>query len=215
MTEPNPEKYFNNEGNPNVYIYCRVSTASQDINKQFESCFNYCCKNNILPPLKNIYYDKGISGSKDFNEREIKNLKHLKKGDILVVPELSRIGRDFINTCHYLDLVIPKGCLIKEIKGDFTLSNDMDMNDRLKMMFSCMTAEIERDNIKKRTLTAMQSDSVKSKISNKLDKHFDLIKKKVEEGLNPNQISQLPEINCNKAQMYAFCRKHKFIEDKK
>jgi len=208
--KPTPEKYFKEIGNDNIYIYCRVSMASQDINKQFEQCLRYCQEKSIIPPLKNIFYDKGVSGSKDWRQREIKNLQHLKKGDILIVPELSRIGRDFINTCHYLDLVLPNECVIHEIKGNFILSNEMDMNDRLKTMFSCMISEIERDNIKKRTISAMQSESVKSKLSNKLDDYKNDIKQWKSEGFNANKITNLLKdkgLDINKSQVYVLFKK--------
>jgi len=211
---PKPELYFNDLGNDNIYVYCRVSKDTQDINKQFEQCFKHCKEANIIPPLKNVIFEKGISGGKDWRERELNKLKDLKKGNLLVVVELSRIGRDFLNTCHFLDLVLPKGCLIHEIKGDFTLSSDMDMNNRLKTMFSCMASEIERDNIKKRTLSAMQSDKVKAKLTNKLTQFKDIIIKYKEEGKNANQITDLlnqtdSTYNVNKSQVYKFIKDNK------
>jgi len=208
--KPNPEKYFEENGNSKVYIYCRVSMASQDINKQFEACLRYCKEKNLLPPLKNVIFDKGVSGGKDWREREIKHLQHLKKGDVLIIPELSRIGRDFINTCSYLDAVLPNGCVIHEIKGDFILNNEMEMNDRIKLMFSCMVSEIERDNIKKRTKSAMQSDAVKAKLKNKLDDFKEYIIEQKKEGKNANQITDLLKekgLDVNKSQVYVMFKK--------
>ena len=209
-SKPEPEKYFNEIGNDKVYIYCRVSKASQDINKQFEQCLRYAKDKKILPPLKNVFFDNGVSGGKSWKEREINKLTFLKKGNILIVPELSRIGRDFMNTCHFLDIVLPNGCLIHEIKGDFVLHQEMEMNDRLKTMFSCMCSEIERDNIKKRTKSAMQSEKVKAKIPNKLDLYKNDIINWKNDGKNANEITNLLKekgLNINKSQTYIYFKK--------
>ena len=208
--KPTPEKYFEEKGNDKVYVYCRVSTPTQDINKQFDACYRYCREHVIIPPLKNVYYDKGISGGKDWREREIKHLQYLKKGDILIIPEISRIGRDFINLCSFLDIVLPRGCVIHEIKGDYILSSEMEMNERMKMMMSCIFSEFERDSIKKRTKSAMQSDVVKAKLTNKLDDYKDYIIEQKKDGKNANQITELLKIkglDINKSQVYVMFKK--------
>lgn len=207
---PQPEKYFGPDGDSKCYIYCRVSTKKQDINKQFEHCYNYAKEHSLLPPLKNVFFDNAISGATDWRDRELYKLKTLKKGNILIVAELSRLGRDFINTCHFIDIVLSLGCVIHEIKSNLIVTTDLDMNDRFKMIFSCIQAEMERDNTKQRTKIAMQSKVVRAKIPNKLDDHKEVIEKSITEGKNPNQIAQ--ELKCNKSQVYKFVRKHGMIK---
>ena len=208
---PNPDQFFPKEGNPKIFIYCRVSKPKQDINKQFEECFKYCQKHDIIPPCKNVYYDNGTSGGIDWRHRETNKLVNLKKGNILVVPELTRLGRDVKNIMHFLDISLTNDCIIHDVKNDMILTDDMGIDLTLKTIFVCVFGEMERHMIKTRTKSAMQSDKVKeniklSKKKNKLDIHLELIKQKINEGLNPNQIAHLPEINCNKAQMYLYCR---------
>ena len=76
------------------YGYIRVSTEKQTIeNQKFE--INEFCK------VKDIVIEKWvsetISGTKKLNERKFGLLmKKLKKGDMVVVSEISRLGRNLM-----------------------------------------------------------------------------------------------------------------------
>jgi len=137
-------------------------------------------------------------------------LKFLKKGDILIVPELTRIGRNGKNTIHFLDIVLTQGAIVRDIKNELIIDEESDINTTLKYFFICIFAEMERNMIKIRTKTAMQSDKVRAKIPNKLDKYTDEIKQWKLEGLNANQITDnLKEkgVNINKSQVYNYFKK--------
>ncbi|CEN21915.1 recombinase family protein [Paraclostridium sordellii] len=65
--------------------YCRVSTNEQNLDRQIESLKNYGCEK--------IYCDK--STGKNFNRPEYTKLKDaIRPGDILVVHEFDRLGRN-------------------------------------------------------------------------------------------------------------------------
>lgn len=212
LPKAKPEEYFDHNGKPNIYVYCRVSKNTQDINKQFEEVSKYCKLHNIIPKLQNVLFDDGVSGGKDWREREIRKLTHLKKNDILIVPELTRIGRNGKNTIHYLDLILPQGAIVRDIKNDLIIDEEADINTTLKYFFICIFAEMEREMIKKRTQTAMNSEKVRAKIPNKLDKHRAEIEQYKKDGLNANQITdKLKEqgLNINKAQVYNYFNKIK------
>jgi DNA invertase Pin-like site-specific DNA recombinase len=70
------------------YGYVRVSTKEQKTDRQMEAMLEYGVNE------KNIYTDK-LSG-KDFNRPSYQKLvKKLKKGDVLVIKSIDRLGRDY------------------------------------------------------------------------------------------------------------------------
>lgn len=75
-----------------IYGYIRVSTDKQTVeNQRYE--INLFCKKNVL--VINKWIEETISGSKCIQERKLgKLLKKMKKDDILICSELSRLGND-------------------------------------------------------------------------------------------------------------------------
>ena len=70
------------------YAYVRVSTASQNIDRQMEEMFRQDIE------FKNIYID--YQSGKDFERRNYQKLiKRLKKDDLLVIKSIDRLGRDY------------------------------------------------------------------------------------------------------------------------
>lgn len=70
------------------YAYVRVSTASQNIDRQMEEMYRQDIE------VKNIFID--YQSGKDFERRNYqKLLKKLKKDDLLVIKSIDRLGRDY------------------------------------------------------------------------------------------------------------------------
>jgi DNA invertase Pin-like site-specific DNA recombinase len=71
-----------------IYAYVRVSSASQNISRQIASM----TAQGVL--AENIFIDH--QSGKDFNRKAYKKLlKRLKNGDLLIIHELDRIGRNY------------------------------------------------------------------------------------------------------------------------
>ena len=71
-----------------VYAYVRVSMASQNIDRQIASMMAHGVQK------KNIFID--YQSGKDFNRKAYKKLmRRLKNGDLLIIHELERIGRNY------------------------------------------------------------------------------------------------------------------------
>ncbi len=71
-----------------IYGYARVSSVDQNLERQFFAfkCFGI--------PTKNVYFDK--KSGKDFSRKEYLYLTSiLKKGDLLVIQSLDRLGRNY------------------------------------------------------------------------------------------------------------------------
>ena len=70
------------------YGYVRVSTKDQNTDRQLIALKEYGI------PERNIFTDK--QSGKDFNRHNYKRLvKMLRKGDVLVVKSLDRLGRNY------------------------------------------------------------------------------------------------------------------------
>ena len=90
-----------------VGIYCRLSREddlddeSKSITNQREMCMNYVIKNGLY--LIDEYIDDGVSGSTEERpgwERLIKDIE-LKKINMVVVKDTSRLARNFNVSTHY------------------------------------------------------------------------------------------------------------------
>lgn len=71
-----------------IYAYIRVSTKQQKIDRQYEEI------KNLDIDDKNIFVDK--ESGKDFDRSNYQKLiKKLKKGDLLIVKSIDRLGRNY------------------------------------------------------------------------------------------------------------------------
>lgn len=77
-----------------VYGYARVSSKEQNLDRQIIAIEEYCKNNNLEIDERDIITDK--ASGKDFNREGYKLLKEklLRQGDVLIIKELDRLGRD-------------------------------------------------------------------------------------------------------------------------
>ena len=77
-----------------IYGYIRVSTDRQTVENQRFEINQFCEKQQIVV---NKWIEETISGTKEVQERQLgKLLKRMKKGDVLICSELSRLGRNLL-----------------------------------------------------------------------------------------------------------------------
>ena len=117
-----------------VYGYTRVSTDKQITSTQ-RSVINSYCKKNSLSVDK--WFDETISGAKDLKERKFGILmRKAVRGDIIVVTEVSRIGRSMGIIAKVMFDCIDKGVNIHCIKENMILSDDNPQTKLLMEVFS-------------------------------------------------------------------------------
>lgn len=140
--------------------YIRVSTDKQDLLKQKHLILEFAQKNQFLV---NEFIEVEISSRKDKAERKIDFLiNELKKGDILLVAELSRLGRNMLETLNIINELSEKGIVIKFIRQP-ELSTDGSHTKLLLAIYSYF-AESEREFISLRTkqgLNAAKASGIK------------------------------------------------------
>ena len=97
------------------YAYLRVSTQEQNLkNQELEIKRHY--------HIDKWYYDKK-SGTLDYHKRNLNSIiNEMQKDDILIVTELSRLGRSIIMIFQIVTEIQSKGCGIIAIKNNFNIS---------------------------------------------------------------------------------------------
>jgi len=134
-----------------IYGYCRVSTDKQtNENQQFE-IENYSSKNGVAIDR---WVKETISSRKSIERRELgRLLKKVKRGDIVITSEISRLGRNILEIMSILQNCLIKDCQIWTIKENYRLGADIQ-SKVLAFAFG-LAAEIERQLISSRTKEAL------------------------------------------------------------
>ena len=184
-----------------IYGYLRVSTDKQSIkNQEFENK-NFCQNENIEI---SHWIKETISGTIDVEQRKLSLiLKKMKKGDIIICSEISRLGRNLFQIMSILHICIKKEVQVWTIKDNYRLGSDIQ-SKVLAFAFS-LSAEIERSLISQRTkeaLTRIKSNGKKlgrpTGSKNKkyiLDGKNEAIQKMLSSGLKKNQIAKKLDIS--------------------
>ena len=150
-----------------IFGYWRCSTDAQDQERQIRSL-----KDAGVEVLRG---DK-ITGTSDYSDRKelSKLLDEIKEGDLLILDELSRLGRTMVTMLVEVNKLLDKGVKIKTLDGrlDTTTMNKEIVNLIVGVMG--YSAEMELTNIKRRTAEGRAvtlSRGVKFGAKRKYDKH--------------------------------------------
>jgi len=134
-----------------TYGYIRVSTDRQTVENQRHEIKNFC-KRQGLEVGK--WIEETISGTKLVKDRELgRLLKRMKKGDILICSELSRLGRNLLMIMAVLNECMNRDIHVWTIKDNYRLGSDIS-SKVLAFAFG-LSAEIERNLISQRTKEAL------------------------------------------------------------
>ena len=134
-----------------IYGYIRVSTDKQTVNNQRYEISRYC-ENNLLSVNK--WIEEVISGTKKMEERKLgKLIKKMKKDDILICSELSRLGRNLLMIMGILNECMNRNIQVWTIKDNYRLGNDI--NSKVLAFAFGLSSEIERNLISQRTKEAL------------------------------------------------------------
>lgn len=186
-----------------IYGYIRVSCDKQTVeNQRFE--INRFCKEQGLK-IDN-WIEETISGTQAYTKRELgKLLKGVKKDDLIICAEISRLGRNLLMIMEILNICMSKGCKIWTIKDKYRLGEDIQ-SKVLAFAFG-LSAEIERNLISQRTKEALARRKAEgiilgrpkgrhsSKEKYKLHKKEKLIRKLLESNMSKSKIADICQVN--------------------
>ena len=134
------------------YAYIRVSTDHQNVENQQHEILTYTQNHNIQIDR---WVSETISSRKPLTERKLgKLLKKLKKGDVLIATELSRLGRNLLEVMGILQHCLEKDCQIWTLKENYRLGADIQ-SKVLAFAFS-LAGEIEKNLISERTKNSLK-----------------------------------------------------------
>lgn len=180
-----------------IYGYIRVSTDKQSVENQRFEISNFAMENALSIDK---WIEETISGNKDIDKRKLgKLLSRMKKEDVLICAELSRLGRNLLMIMGILNECMKREIQVWTIKDNYRLGSDIS-SKVLAFAFG-LSAEIERNLISQRTKEALArkksegvvlgrpkgSMSKKKKLSGKETKIQRLLKKNI----SVNKMSKL------------------------
>ena len=183
------------------YGYIRVSSDKQTVeNQRFEI--------SRFAELEGIVIDgwieETISGTKNYDKRELgKLLKKVKKDDLIICAELSRLGRNLFMIMEILHVCMNRECRVWTIKDGYRLGDDIQ-SKVLAFAFG-LSAEIERNLISQRTKEALarkKSEGVvlgrpigKKSAKVKLSGKEDVIRELLIQGVPKTKIAEIFKVN--------------------
>ena len=134
-----------------IYGYIRVSTDKQTVENQRYEINQFCERNAIVIDK---WIEETISGSKSLQDRKLgKLLKRMKKEDVLICSELSRLGRNLLMIMGILNECMNRDIQVWTIKDNYRLGSDI--NSKVLAFAFGLSAEIERNLISQRTKEAL------------------------------------------------------------
>jgi DNA invertase Pin-like site-specific DNA recombinase len=144
-----------------VMGYIRVSTIRQDADNQRHEILEYTNQNHLHV---HEFIEIEISSRKDKKQRRIEELMNmLQPGDILIVSELSRLGRSTSEVIDIVNELIAIGIKFIAIKQGLSISGQHDMQTKVMVTMFSLFAELERDIISERTKAALAAKKASGK----------------------------------------------------
>lgn len=119
------------------YGYHRTSTTEQHLDRGINEITKYCSENNI--DLKKIYTDQQTG--KNFNRPRYQVMKEdvLRSGDVLIVTELDRLGRNKKDTMKEIAYYKENNIRLMVLELPTTLMDFSNMgNEMAAMMLECI-----------------------------------------------------------------------------
>ncbi len=136
-------------GAQQVVAYLRVSTVDQDTEKNRADVLAFANSRGFLGRVQ--FVEEKVSGLKPWRKRKLAQVvEGLQRGDMLIVPELSRLGRSLVEVLDVLNVLQAKAVAVYSVKEGFKL-NGQDMQSKVMRTMLALFSEIERDLISART----------------------------------------------------------------
>jgi DNA invertase Pin-like site-specific DNA recombinase len=189
--------------------YLRASTRDQNLEKNKADILHFANQHDLG---KVQFAEEGASGRMPWRERRIAGvLQELQANDVIIVTELSRLGRNMLECMEILSLVTFKGIYVYSVKGNWRL--DQSLQSKISLAFS-MATEIERDLISQKIKEGLRAKKTqgmkvgrpKGSGKSKLDAFRPEIERLLADGLTKKSIAQ--RYNTSGSNLYNWMKKH-------
>ncbi len=133
------------------YAYIRVSTDKQTTETQRFEILKFADAHKLSIDQ---WIEETVSGTKKVQERKLGLLLPiLQVQDVLIVTEISRLGRSLMEVMGFLHTLMEREVTVYTIKEGYTLGNNL--NSKVLAFAFSLSAEIERAMISQRTKEAL------------------------------------------------------------
>ena len=184
-----------------VYAYIRVSTDKQTVENQRFEVQKFATEKGLVIDK---WVSEVVSGTRSAKERKLGVLlRRMKKGDTLVISEISRLGRNLMQIMGILNLCMGKETKVLTVKERYELGNNI--NSQILAFAFGLSAQIERDLISQRTKEGLARRKAEGKrlgrekgqrkTHYKLDKKAALIRQMLADGKSKAAICR--RVKCN------------------
>lgn len=134
-----------------IIAYLRVSTDRQTLENQRSEITRFTQRKGMIVDR---WVEEIISGKVKDSDRKLGGtLRRLKKGDTLIVSELSRLSRTLLDIMSIMRTLLERGVVLYSVKENFYLADNI--NSKVILFAFGLAAEIERDLISTRTKEAL------------------------------------------------------------
>jgi DNA invertase Pin-like site-specific DNA recombinase len=136
-----------------VFAYVRVSTDKQDLENQRHEIQSYANQKGLVI---DDWLEVEVSARKNTTARKIDDLiSMLKKKDILIVSELSRLGRSIRENLNIIHEMHQKKVSVHLVKQGIQTNGDSGVMGTMMISNLSFAAELERELISQRTKAAL------------------------------------------------------------
>lgn len=200
----------------NTIAYLRVSKDTQDVKNQKLAILEFAQREKI--EVKD-YVEITVSSRKSTKERKIDLLlEKLETGDMLIVSELSKMGRSVGEIITTVDTLVKRKIRFIAVKENIRLNGSQDIQTKVMVTMFGLFKEIERDLISMRTKEGLAAAKASGKKlgrrkgalgKSKLDGREDEIKRLLDLDVSKASIAKITGVD--RSTLYNFIRSRGLI----
>lgn len=200
-----------------TYGYIRVSTDKQTVENQRFEISQFCSREHLSI---DGWIEETVSGTRSYRKRRLGQLlRRMKRGDLLVCSEVSRLGRSIFMIMEILSFCMQRDCRVWTVKDGYRLGDDIQ--SKVLAFAFALSAEIERNLISQRTREALarikaegrhvgrKKGSHNSWQAHPLYRHDAYIRRALANGLSQREIVR--RLHCNRNTLRAYIHKYIFL----
>ncbi len=179
-----------------IIAYIRTSTDKQELNNQKLAILEYAQSKNLKI---DEFIEIKISSKKTPKQRRIEDiLEKLTNSDMLIVTELSRLGRSTAEVIELFNELVKRNIRVVALKQNLDITKQ-DINSKATITLFSLFSELERDLISVRTKEALAIKKSQGQVlgkpigsiqKSKFDKDISKIKELLKLGLSVRKISK-------------------------
>jgi DNA invertase Pin-like site-specific DNA recombinase len=142
--------------------YLRISTGGQALNSQRLAILDYAHRHGLMV---HTFIEAQVSSRHLAARGGLEAmLEQVQPGDLLLVSELSRLGRSVGHIIQLVDRLIQQRVQLVAIKENIRLTGPQDLQTKVMVTLVGLFAEIERDLIAERTKEGLAAARAKGRL---------------------------------------------------